>query len=389
MPSFVRELVSTYLTEGGLAGHSLDWDRSRGGDFRCLSQALFVIDKYGDKLTNHGTILQLEKWLQRAPEPTPEFREKVYNTFNVFVDLVQDPSLSEVFSKPTKVSPIEFILIAVLIAVHKDKLTPAQLSEAISDLREDARNKHDDIRMNSRVSRTMVEFIKKLQVPRGKARDAAESAGALAKAATKRKRDTRDEGRDVKMKSPPLDADNTSQETRVTRQNPAPDPYISNGPVPPAKPKAPSSTDRLAAIRAAKDKLLPAPLSIPPLRAPSALSAAYSPTLKPKIESPLENGLMARMNSSWSVSGSHAPDLLSNAADRVSRSRYSPSRAGSRSRSKSRGKDRDADHGNERDRGRRRSVSSERSPTRPHKPYDGTRNWDYKSQRGRDREHRV
>ncbi|KAF7976870.1 hypothetical protein HWV62_5397 [Athelia sp. TMB] len=282
MPTFIRELASTYLTAGSLAGKTLDWDRSRGGDFRCLAEAVHVIGKFGEKLKNHGTMLQLEKWLNTAKEPSEDFRDKIHNTLNVFVDLVQDPALNGVFNTPTKVSPIEFIMIAVFISVHKDKLTPVQLSAALSELRADTREKHSDVRMNTKVSKTMVEFVKKYKLPRGKSPRASETAGALAIDVKKRKREAPDEGResggDVTMKSPPPSAHDQKPPTRKNS----------------GKPEPPPRPDRLAAIRVAKlSGNTPTSLSIPI----SNGSSANSP-ISAKLESPLESGLMARMRQS-------------------------------------------------------------------------------------------
>lgn len=368
MPTFVREMVSAYLTTGGLAGRTLDWDRSRGGDFRCLAEAIHVIDKYSEKLNNHGTMLQLEKWLTSAKEPSEDFREKVHNTLNVFVALVQDSSLNGVFNTPTKVSPIEFIMIALFIAVHKDNLTPAQLSVALGEMRAHTRETHTDIRMNSRVSKTMVEFIKRFKLPRGKAARAGESAGALAKDTKKRKREVPDdEGQestgDVKMRSPPLSTPEAANGN-------------SRGSKPPARqPERPPPINRLAAIHAAKlAKNTSASLSIP---VPSD-SSVNPPVLRsPKIESPLENSLMARM----AITTGRAPPPDSG---RATRPRYK-SRSRSRSRSRDRLRERDTDRNYERDSGRRRSGSSERSVSRPRKPYDGGRDWNYATRRGRDR----
>jgi hypothetical protein len=317
-------------------------------------------------------MIQLEKWLNQSPEPTSEFREKIHNTFSVLVDLAHDKKLNDVFNTPNKMSPIEFIMICVLVAVQKDKLTPSQLSAAIGKMRVDARKKHVDIRMNYRVGKTMMEFIRAFKASKSKDRDDGEMAGSLAKAGKKRKRleqvdVNRDE--DIVMEPPasPKDvrppkpqashSDSASSAPRVVSKS-----VLENG-----------LPDRLAAIRAAKEKLASAPISIP-TAAPMVLrpnAPAAAPTLVTKTESnALESALMARMNSSLSLTSNRAEGGDS----WLGQSRHTSPRARSRSRDREKDRERDRDRAN-----RRRSVSAERSTRRP---YDGTR--DYKSHRVRD-----
>lgn len=365
MPTFIRELNAIYIKEGGLAGDALDWDRSRGSDFRCLAQALYIIEKFAEGQVNYSTLLQLEKWLERSPEPTPKFCEKVHNTYRVFVDLVHDTALKEVFGAPTRVSPIEFIMISLLIAVHKDQLTPVQLSAAIGLMRADARAKHVDIRMNGRVAKTMVEFIRGYKASRSNRYDDGEAASLLA--GTKRKRDEERSSKmdsDVNMRplSPPEDRTvNSSQLPQNTSAALPPEKYDS------------TVMDRLAAIRAAKDKLVSAPVPLPSSN-PAALRISLSSSIQPKTENsnPLESSLMARMSS-----GETAGSL--ERGNKLTRSRYS-----SPSRSIEGQSDRDRGRDNHRDRNYGRSVSSERSPqSRTRRPHEGTLDWDYKSHRGR------
>ncbi len=162
---FIRELQANYLKEqgGGLTTSALDWDRSRGSDFRGLAQAIYTIDKYSAAFKTSPTILQIEKWLSDDSTLTTSFRNKIKDTFDIFVLLVHDKATKSAFKKPTKVSPVEFILIVVLIAVWKDKMSLAELSESIAKMREDVRMYHTDIRMNTKVTKTMLDFMRGLK----------------------------------------------------------------------------------------------------------------------------------------------------------------------------------------------------------------------------------
>jgi len=281
-----------------------------------------VIDKYSLDLLGHGTIIQLEKWLTRSEEPTAEFRHMVHNTFSVLMDLARDNKLNSVFNRPRKMSPIEFIMVVVLIAVHKDKLNLSQLSAAIAQMRVDVRDKHQDIRMNSRVGRTMIEFIQGLESSSVKA-ESGESAGLLTQPGKKRGHFALNMDKDVTMDPPSTlhstsrgpDGDSTSLASEIV-----------------PKKTTIRITDRLAAIRNAKDKLSSKPVILPPLT-PAVLCDSVdsmSPSTKQAMEiNALESALMERMNSDVSPNrtGAHC-----DGDNRSTRSRHSSSRDRSRSR---------------------------------------------------------
>ncbi|KAG8215870.1 hypothetical protein J3R82DRAFT_7827 [Butyriboletus roseoflavus] len=180
MSAFVRKLQSEYFNlEGPVDAEGFDWDRSRGGDFRCITQALYVIAKY-PLSSSVGAITQLEKWLHnptvkpyaRSREKkaaTDEedlsndetFLERIHATFQTFSKLVGDATLRPHFLKAEwRVSPVEFVMMVLLISVNKDTLALPELAVKIGEMRVRVRGEHVDIRMNSRVAKTMFDFIK-------------------------------------------------------------------------------------------------------------------------------------------------------------------------------------------------------------------------------------
>lgn len=183
MSAFVRKLQLEYFNlEGPLDTEDFDWDRSRGGDFRCITQALYVIAKYPSS-SSIGAITQLEKWLhnptikpngrgkgkKKATDDDADedlskdeaFLERVHATFRAFTKLVGDALLKPLFLKPEwRVSPIEFVMMCLLVSVGKAKLTLQELAIKIGEMRVRVRAEHLDIRMNSRVAKTMFDFIK-------------------------------------------------------------------------------------------------------------------------------------------------------------------------------------------------------------------------------------
>ena len=352
MTTFVRSLISTYLTSDG--GISLDWNHDRGGDFRCIANTLYIMEKFNSgTINNQGTIVQLEKWLRVALAPTEEFKEMVHRAYTVLLMLVRDKALNDVFRKPARVSPIEFIMIVLFVSVWMDKLTPKQLRMGIELMRKDVRFHHVDISLNNRVGKTLFLFIREFKAARvNNAGDGGETAGQLAK--------------NVKVEGDAMDVDERG------RDPPSPGeirelPVRSTGTTiktesnltPQIPPK--SKPDRLAAIREAKAKLGSNSTSNSPLLPPAPVrrfGLPERPVLSVNTGS-LENTLLSRVNGPMSASAGGGRAM--HASPRAT------SRGGSRERER-----------------RRHSHSRERSPPRPSKSWDDGvgRNDDYRSRYG-------
>ncbi|KAJ2923067.1 hypothetical protein H1R20_g14026, partial [Candolleomyces eurysporus] len=165
---FVRHLVFKHITEGLLApGTSpttnlpigLDWAFARGADFRCIASVVFYLDKEGKKIPDGSS---LEPWLRDAKaELDPKLKKNIEDAFDKFEELVQSDKLNPIFklqlrtpsssrSKP-KVSPVEFVGIALLICAHQDKMSLKQLAACIGRMRRELHRDHLDLRLNGRV----------------------------------------------------------------------------------------------------------------------------------------------------------------------------------------------------------------------------------------------
>ncbi|KAJ7274194.1 hypothetical protein C8J57DRAFT_1506303 [Mycena rebaudengoi] len=190
---FMRTLQETFLNkeENGLGGDALDWNRSRGSDFRCLAQTVTSIN-----IT--------EKWLAENDPVSPAFVTKVTETYSIFEALACDRKHTKVFKTPSKIAPIEFIAIGLLIAKHKDRLSFTGLASAISEMRANVRVTHTDIRNNSRIYKHLLTFIleyKGAALGRGEVTASSEVADKAVKltqkaasAGTKRKKTDDQEG---------------------------------------------------------------------------------------------------------------------------------------------------------------------------------------------------
>ena len=181
MASFIRKILAEYFGEDKVLGSDmLDWDRARGSDFRCIAHVLYNIAKYPN-VASMGTVVQIDKWLHTPTKSTSgKGRKKktsgddeedlaedelyishIHDTFRIFSQLVEDRSLRNVFIHPKwSVAPVEFVAICLLISVEKDKLQLRALAEKIMRMREVVRREHVDIRLNTYVSKTLLDFIR-------------------------------------------------------------------------------------------------------------------------------------------------------------------------------------------------------------------------------------
>ena len=235
------------------------------------------MEKFSNSLKG-VTIIQLEKWLNLQEPFSSDFKAKISDSYRIFAELVQDQKLNKVFKKPAKVSPVEFTTIGLLVYVHKDTLTMAQLSEGIAKMRDDVRATYVDIRMNNRVMKSMIDFIKSLQVPKipgdtgGPAGATGSTAGLKRKRAEQQYESEDDEDDDDSGKTEEQNPKAKKKPAIVSNAKPSGPPRNgspSKVPVPPRVKAEPSQSpvvpsqapklappDRMAALRQAKEATL-------------------------------------------------------------------------------------------------------------------------------------
>ncbi|KZT20345.1 hypothetical protein NEOLEDRAFT_1140938 [Neolentinus lepideus HHB14362 ss-1] len=268
---FVRELLATYSE---LTGNSstLVWDSGRGTDFRCFAQALYNVEKF-PKLKSGGTIAQIEKWLATKEDFDENTQDDIHRTYSVFLELAKDKQLAKCFKHPTNIAPVEFVIISVLIAREKDRLSLVQLSRVIRDMRLNVRDEHKDIRLNSAVAKTMLAFIGDIGTSHVKGEG--EPAGKMVSSVPKRKRKNGDGSGEKVQKGP----QGTKLEVSRNENGMVPVSGVFGNPAPPSQvkqlgndahtnptlaasrvsslpsggsPASPAVPDRLAAIRSAR-----------------------------------------------------------------------------------------------------------------------------------------
>jgi hypothetical protein len=220
------------------------------------------------------TIIQLEKWLNIQDPFSSDFKAKVSDAYRIFAELVQDQKLNKVFKKPVKVSPVEFTNIGLLVYAHKDTLTMAQLSAAIAKMRDDVRATYVDIRMNSRVLKTMIDFIKTLKMPKipgdtGGPASASESMAGLKRKRAEQQIESEDEEDKDENENAEGQKPKAKKKSAVSNVQPSPAvPPASKAPLPlrvkaeqtaspvvPSQVSKPPPPDRMAALRRVKDTI--------------------------------------------------------------------------------------------------------------------------------------
>ena len=203
--------------------------------------------------------------------------------------------LGKPFQMPEKVAPIEFVMIVVLVAVHMQSMSLTQLSEAIGAMRRDVRVQHVDIRLNNRVAKSLLTFVKDLgQEPRLERED---STGAAVK--KKRKRE--------KERSGSVGTADVSETTSVKSRTPS----IPSASAPAASTLVPppinrshskaAALDRLQAIHHAKKALPPemSPIGSTPSSTVQQLSwLSQQQQQQQQVNRSLEEMLIAKFNAS-------------------------------------------------------------------------------------------
>jgi hypothetical protein len=131
-------------------------ETARARDFQSIASVAFLIAKAPSQIM--PTVASLEKWLNTETAVDPTIKEDILGSFAKFISLVLDPKLSEPI-KRGRLSPAEFIMICCFMSLIRKNCTDEEISRAVGDLRDDVRQKHDDIRTNNKVFKTMFTFI--------------------------------------------------------------------------------------------------------------------------------------------------------------------------------------------------------------------------------------
>ncbi|KNZ73694.1 hypothetical protein J132_10365 [Termitomyces sp. J132] len=192
--AFIRSLLthfptssSSYSEDGAGPLAHFDWERTRGSDYRSISQMVFCLYtfpafappgkatdlKRATSIKSLALVSTLEKFLSEPAPFTDDFEENVKATLRVVGAMASDQGLigsgrdkmeiRGVFRNPAKMAPVELVLAGLLVGSHMGKREAEgrrKLAEGIRDMRAEVRETHVDIRMNTRFARTMLDFVR-------------------------------------------------------------------------------------------------------------------------------------------------------------------------------------------------------------------------------------
>ncbi|KAH9961871.1 hypothetical protein BJV74DRAFT_984118 [Russula compacta] len=154
-PNFIREIQSQVLGDDGF-GNSFDWGRARGRDFHGLASIVYLIEQL-PTCKIPPTSQTMDRWLTRTTPVPLKLRTGVLDTFRVYLVMVQEKAYRKPFAQ--RISPIEFVMVGVMIFMKREILSLTQLSHAVEKMRADVRSVEKDVRSNGRVSRLLFKFI--------------------------------------------------------------------------------------------------------------------------------------------------------------------------------------------------------------------------------------
>ncbi|KAF8646279.1 hypothetical protein AX16_007288 [Volvariella volvacea WC 439] len=278
---FIREIQSHFLhssddpssiSAGAFSSAYLDWERSRGADFRCLAQSVFIMERYAPSAKGLAAMPQLERWMRQEGQLDEVFKKKAWKVFEIFAEIIRDSreEVSGIFREHWKVSPVEFISISLLIARHGNiaienvhvngkkggasasasgagtgiwmeglKLEYPQLSRAIAMMKDQVRGTHADVRLNDRVMKTLMEFINGLtleQLPGIALTGINGTANAIALAAKLNNKRVRGASKDGETEDQDMEPPPAKAKARKTGPTVAPLPT----PIPSQRPQVPT-----------------------------------------------------------------------------------------------------------------------------------------------------
>ncbi|KXN80709.1 hypothetical protein AN958_08242 [Leucoagaricus sp. SymC.cos] len=144
-------------------------------------QRLFDLDDKNEifQMQNTGSISQFERFLDHAntfidelssgraegvPGAAASKDEVVTGAFRINAADFEYGIGGSGPVREDKVSPIQFIWIALLILVWRDKMSLRAMAKAIREMRREVRSEHVDVWMNTRVGKTMITFFGKSKV---------------------------------------------------------------------------------------------------------------------------------------------------------------------------------------------------------------------------------
>ncbi|KDQ10126.1 hypothetical protein BOTBODRAFT_190726 [Botryobasidium botryosum FD-172 SS1] len=305
---YIHDLLKHFFEGNNNLNDNVDWVSDRGKAFAVCSQMAFAIEKLPDY--NACSMTVVEAWLQRST-PSESVKTTVHKVLHTFLSIARDPKDKRALQEPAvRVAPVEMIGIGLLIAHHRARLSQSELASAIIELRRYVRSLHTDIRSNSKVMKTIHQFVTTMVQGSSKS---STSSGARSRAAN----DSADRPKPAKkLKRDSSLSDSERPLAEVTRKmsasQPAPRQYPASQP-PPQEYVAQTQPSNYPSSAPPPTKPRPRPYAsqIAPPPPPASSSSSSQQQYSPQLPSRPAGGVppnYTRVNALRAIQASHTRD---------------------------------------------------------------------------------
>ncbi|KZT18747.1 hypothetical protein NEOLEDRAFT_1173436 [Neolentinus lepideus HHB14362 ss-1] len=155
--TLVREILQDHFAHTDwISASCSSWDDRRGGNFRCVAQMLYHIEKYPapDRMV---TSFELERWLTADHSPLANFRVRITETFTVLQKLGNYDKLKTCFASQ-KLTLAELVMVVLVVAVFRRRMHVEDIVDVVCDMRQRSQSR------DGTQTTAMLNFIKNVNI---------------------------------------------------------------------------------------------------------------------------------------------------------------------------------------------------------------------------------
>ncbi|EAU84845.2 hypothetical protein CC1G_00364 [Coprinopsis cinerea okayama7 len=157
-------LVQQYIEiEGGLQ-EAITFDTTRGRDFQNLASMVYCCEGIRGNEERFPSAVTLENWLTAEDAPTKQFKREINGVLDDLLAIASDSRYNKDLAslqKAKRFAPVEFVFIGVLLfqLVNESR---ASMAKAVHQMVSTIRKDYIDVRMNSKVCKTLWKYVDQL-----------------------------------------------------------------------------------------------------------------------------------------------------------------------------------------------------------------------------------
>ncbi|CAE6444777.1 unnamed protein product [Rhizoctonia solani] len=159
--TWIRALVTKYFEGDDGIPQFMKMNMKRSKDFQCVSQYVYMASAL--PIFDLPTTTKLTKFLSQQDERSDAFKKSVERAIRELHKLVQDSANLKLIGS-TAIAPIELVHICLVCLLLKGRGLRV-MATAIGKMRTFVRNKHVDVRANTRVAKSFAEHLETYQAP--------------------------------------------------------------------------------------------------------------------------------------------------------------------------------------------------------------------------------